>query len=310
MAKSLIGIAILLALGALAAPQLQARKPKAPKAYTCIAVAHYGMRRMVVAQDFAPSGQPLGPPRGEVTEGVPPEVAVPVSLQLTEDVTAQAKDPPANCSPAKGDVRKFAAYECEEVWSEGPDKFVIGQNGAWVNVTRTMPSGMMVQLGWSAGSFEEDPRERQYVFGDFLRDGLTSGGTYRKPLIFELPRPWGQANSVRIDKQGRWLDPKTEVGEARIGNRVYREWSGANFVVGVRHEVLEELLKSDGDLVITAYSTKTGAFAQETFPRDLHQQLEAKLKAGYLRLMAKQTDPVKNCKRETFEAGPPIILTG
>ncbi|MEQ1496121.1 MAG: hypothetical protein ABL912_10245 [Novosphingobium sp.] len=309
MAKSLISIAILLASSVAAPPTLHAKKPKDPKAYTCMAVSYYGNRRIVAWQDFNPTGQPLGPSGGVVTEGIPAEIGIPVVLQLTDDVAAQATDLPKNCSPSKSEFQKYAYYTCEERWSDGPDRFSISGDGSRVNLTRTMPSGMTLQLGWSDNSSDGDPRVRQYAYADFRRDGISLGGTYPPALIFQLPRPWGQANSVRVDKQGRWIDPKTEVGEARIGKRVYREWSGANFVVVVRHQVLEELRKSEGDLVITAYSATTGVYAQETFPRDLHQQTEAKLKDGYRRLMAKQVDPVKHCKREMEEIGPPIILT-
>lgn len=310
MAKFLIGMAILFSVSALAAPPLLARKDKLPKAYTCMAVAYYGNRRMVAEQDFTPTGQPVDLARSEASADIPPEVATPIRVQLTADVLRMGSDPALNCSPAKGDWQKYAYYGCAEAWSDGPDQFWIGEDGGNARMIRTMPSGMSLQLGWSDNSSDGDPREGHYAKPDFLRDGLSVGGTYRSVLHFELPAPWGRANAVRIDKQGNWLEPKTEVGEARIGQRVYREWSGANFVVVVRPEVLDELRKSEGDLVITAYSTVSGVVAQEIFPRDLHQQTEAKLKAGYRRLMIKQTDPVRNCQRQALEIGPPIIISG
>lgn len=286
---------------------------KAPRGtHVCMAVTTYDLSEIRVSQLVTRSGEPVGGPGVQYGPSMSAAVAEPLIAILKSELPARMADVPRLCTPVdKADEQKYLRFTCDdEIWKTETERYSISGDGRRFYYIRKMAGGMEFHLFWGIPHGFDAPigalwNSEHY---DFLKLGITRGGTVRLPLYFNMAGSWGSGNSTRRVGNGRWESRYDELGEARVGNRVYRDWSASNTMLVLRPDVQEQLLQAPGDFQITAYRVSTGIAAQDTLPRNILSLLDDQFKQGYARLLERQRAPHEKCRREEAQDYPPLIV--
>ena len=301
---------------AVTAAALALSQPAAAKAprgtHVCMAATTYDLGEIRVSQLVTRSGQPVGGEGVLYSPAMSAEVAAPFIALLREELPARMADPAKFCTPVEqSEEQKYLRFVCDdEIWKTDTELYSISGDGRLMSYSRKLAGGMEFQLFWGIPGTFDGPigalwRTDHY---DFLKLGITKGGTERLPLYFTMASPWGSGSYTRRIGNGPWESKYDEAGQARVGNHVFRDWSTRSTLLVLYPDVQEKLLQSPGDFEITAYRVSTGVAAQDTLPRDILGILDSQFKQGYARLLERQRAPQQRCKRVEEQDSPPIII--
>lgn len=291
-------------------------KPAAAKAprgtHVCMAATTYNLGEIRVSQLVTSSGQPVGGEGVQYSPAMSADVAAPFVALLREELPSRIADPAKFCTPVDLiEEQKYLRFVCDdEIWTTDTERYSISGDGRRFSYIRKLAGGMEFQLFWVIPDHLDGPidalwRSEHY---DFLKLGITNGGAERLPFYFNMVSPWGNGNFTRRVGHGPWESHYDEAGEARVGNRVYRDWSNSNTLLLLQPDVQEQLLQSPGDFQITAYRVSSGVAVQDTLPRDILGTMDDEFKLGYARLLERQRTPQEKCRRVEAQDFPPFFI--